>query len=318
MNTTEESLTSLMDSSEATQYSTKYWYTSLLTMYFVISLCVVAGNTLTAIAYFTTPHLQTLQNLVICNLSLADAIIAVLSKPFFALSYTEAGIVFGARHKWVCLVSLWAVMGSGLCGILCVFVLSLERLLAIIFPFRYYTWVTDNSVRAMIVFVWAFAFTLTAFPLMGLNTWTHGARCFTMFVYTPTYNVYVATNLNVLILVAMALMNITIAVVAVKQNKVNIIQSGSTQNTGQYKVTKMLLTVIGVFYLCWIPYIVLTAIFTMTKHLPEWFALLQDLSKLLIGMNSVLNPLIYARGNEKFRAAFARLLRRAPRVSSEV
>ncbi|ELT88992.1 hypothetical protein CAPTEDRAFT_188703 [Capitella teleta] len=313
MNTTEEPFT--VNTLEV-QDRAKHWYSAIVTVQVVLSVCTVAGNTLTVVAYFTTPHLQTVQNIPICNLSFADTTIAILATPFIMLNYTAAGLTFVSKHEWACLLSLWIVTGSIFCGMLSVLILSLERTVAILFPYKYYNWVTERSVRGIIMSIWIFAFTLSAIPLMGLNTWRYGARCFTMFVYYPTYNVYVTNTLHALTLLAVAVLNIAISVIVVKQNKVNIEPSGPTQNPGHYKVTKMLLTVVGVFYAGWIPYIVMTVIFTVSQQRPERFVLLHDFSKLIIGINSVLNPLIYARGNEKFRSAFVRLLRLAPKIHS--
>ncbi|ELT92835.1 hypothetical protein CAPTEDRAFT_212117 [Capitella teleta] len=72
----------------------------------------------------------------------------------------------------------------------------------------------------------------------------------------------------------------------------------------------MLLAVVGVFYVCRTPYIILNMIVLLgTKtllrgNIPGWFRMLLEASKILPVVNASLNPLIYAWKIREFRNDF--------------
>jgi hypothetical protein len=291
----------------------KYWFTGILVFYAALSIAIILGNVLTLVAYWTTPSLQTPGNLLIFNLSLVDTVIPILSFHYTLLNYTQWGIIFNSQHKWSCLLCLWLVISITLNSILGILLISLERVIAVFLPFKYYDLVTERSVKVVIVCTWTLAFAVNAPPIMGWTTWTRGARCFALFVYPSAYISVMRTPLTGFLLLSIALMNIAIAIVAVKKSRVQPSEA-SEQHSNHYKVTKMLLLVVGLFYLTWMPNIITTTFYSLTQDTSDQFVILHDYCKMLLGVNSVLNPLIYANQNKLFRAAFIRLLKKLLRL----
>ncbi|ELT88953.1 hypothetical protein CAPTEDRAFT_211733 [Capitella teleta] len=137
-----------------------------------------------------------------------------------------------------------------------------------------------------------------------------------MYVVPNAYNMFIYTNFSVFCLISAAIMNICIAVVAIKKKNSTINDCNAatdTSNQGNFKVTKMLLKVVGLFYLCWMPYLLMTVYYTIIsieqrEELPDWFIAIHDFSKVMIAVNSVVNPVIYAHSNQQYRQAFKRIL----------
>lgn len=91
-------------------------------------------------------------------------------------------------------------------------------------------------------------------------------------------------------------------------------QNKDTESAKTIKITKMLLTVVGSFYLCWLPFIVITLILVnpppawRTTIPPIYVNVLQEISKGLLFLSSALNPMIYAWKSTNYKIAFKRIL----------
>ncbi|ELT99181.1 hypothetical protein CAPTEDRAFT_121728 [Capitella teleta] len=263
-----------------------------------------------------TPQLQTPTNLLICNQSVCDILFSILGQPFLWFSYTQPGIYYVLTDKWLCLLGLFTTRLTSMASLVAIVLLSLERSVAIFCPFRYYVLVSDHVVRRVIAASWLVSVVLNGMPLLGWQTWQPGLRCFSMYVVPNAYNMFIYTNFSVICLISAAIMNICIAVVATRKKNCAVNDfnaAANTGNQGNFKITKMLLKVVGLFYLCWMPFLVLTIFYTITpigqrEHLPDWFIAIHDLSKVLVAVNSVLNPVIYAHSNQQYRQAFKRIL----------
>jgi arginine exporter protein ArgO len=97
----------------------------------------------------------------------------------------------------------------------------------------------------------------------------------------------------------------------VKKNRVQPSEASEQQHSNHNKVAKMLLMVVGLFFLTWMPHLATNTLYSLTQDPSDQFVILHDYCQMLLGVNSFLNPLIYANQNKLFRAAFARLLRKA-------
>ena len=80
----------------------------------------------------------------------------------------------------------------------------------------------------------------------------------------------------------------------------------------------MFLMVVGVFYLSWFPYTVITIMFfsppeSWKKHgIPEWTLAAHEITKGLTVFNAAVNPFIYYKTNSGFRNAFRKIFGWAP------
>uniref|UniRef100_X2ALK6 G-protein coupled receptors family 1 profile domain-containing protein n=1 Tax=Capitella teleta TaxID=283909 RepID=X2ALK6_CAPTE len=290
---------------------TKPWYNTLLIWNAISALLVVATNLLPLIAYVRTKELQTPTNRLICNQSLSDVLSALASQPFAWIGYSQSGIMASKVNKWVCLWGIFSIRVSQLAALVGVLLLTLERSVAIFSPFNYYVFITDKVVRWMIGCAWMFAVVVTILPLLNWNLWSPGMRCFTVYVFPRIYNVFIYVSFF-LVFTTCAILMVGIAVVAIKKNRVD--DSNSAARIGHIKVMKMLMKVVGIFFLTRVPYTAMTFVWLSVpsgerEQMPNWFLEWHDYTKVLMYGNSICNPLIYAHSNSQFRNAFKRILR---------
>lgn len=76
------------------------------------------------------------------------------------------------------------------------------------------------------------------------------------------------------------------------------------------KLAKMLATVLGVFYLSWVPYFIsLPFAMTVEGHDPLWLHCLEQFAGIVVRCNAFMNPIVYAWKNQDFNLAFRKILR---------
>ena len=300
-----------------TVVAAKSWYPFIIVLMYVVIVGAIPGNVLTILAFIKYPALRTPTNYLICNQSCADLLFVVTSQLFIWFNYTSAGLAFIGQHKYACVMSLWCALGPMLLSLVNMFLLSSERLLAVVWSLRYFSWVTERSVCLAIGVSWCLVILINSLPLLGWNVWQFGHNCMTMEVYPSIYYLFLYMLPSLLMLILTAVFNIIIAIIAAAKNRIAPVSQDSacakSSQAASYKITRMLLTVVGVFYLSWMPYLVMTVVYFLakawkTQSPPEWFLLLHEVSKSLLGLNGICNPFIYARKNIKFRIAYRRLL----------
>ena len=305
----------------------KDWYPWIIAWDYVAIIAGIPGNVLTLVAYKKFPSLQTPTNLIICNQSIADICSCIFGQIFVWFNYTSWGVEIVTYNKYACLFSLWFILLAVVTSLANILALSTERLLAIAFPYHYLRWMTPAATKRAIAFIWTVVLVINSLPLLGWNTWTIGHKCMTMYAYPKVYSLYLYLIPGICTLILTAIFNIVICGIAVsKRNTIVPLQSVqklqgddeqtsiTRKNSTEYKITKMFLTVVGVFYASWMPYLVLTILFFVPPASwqvhgpPEWIIVLHELIKPLLVLNGALNPLIYACKNRKFRYAFRKLL----------
>ncbi|ELU00858.1 hypothetical protein CAPTEDRAFT_194432 [Capitella teleta] len=149
-------------------------------------------------------------------------------------------------------------------------------------------------------------------PLFGLNNWQPDQVCSAITVLPKVYFINVFLLSSFIIVILVGVLNLVICAVAINKRKIHPsgTETQQLQMKSQYKLTKMLLVVVGVFYTCWMPYIILNMIALLgTKTvlggaIPRWFIMLLESSKLLVVINGSLNPIIYSWKLREFRKAF--------------
>ncbi|ELU15662.1 hypothetical protein CAPTEDRAFT_92873 [Capitella teleta] len=291
----------------------------------VILMAGVPGNLLTILAYFKNEQLRNPTNILICSQSIGDLFTCLTGPLFVTLNYTEAGLELIQSGKYLCLVSLALLFIALQSSIVNILALSTERFIAVYFSLNYYNWVTEMSVKRAVVAIWSVVITINCLPMLGWEEWRPEVHCMSNKVYPQAFFqgffiipslicLFICTLENFAIAVTAIRRQRSLGVVAVTENVEQQSDEANIKSRNQFKVTKMLLLVVGCFYTTWLPWIIFNSLlFGMpspwkVKGVPSSVLIASEYSKALLVSNAIVNPFIYGWKNLHFRDAYYKLL----------
>lgn len=302
-------------------YDPREWFTWILVALGVCATLGVILNTLTIVAFLKSPMLTKGKpaHQLIFNLAIGDLVSCVISQPFFVFYYTEAGTRFVANQKVACLLSLSFTMISSDSSLVAVPLMSVERLLAIGFPFLHRRFVTRRNTKIVIVLSWIVVL-MKDFGGLYWNSFDTGSRCLVVAVLSADYINYFYSNFVYGMVILVLVLNILLAYVAMRayRNRPSHQASGSdvegkavgslkkqTSNV-EMKIVKMVLTIVGVLFISWVPFTASALIvlnYGRAVYPPRWVAIFHDSGRSVVGVTTFINPLVYMSQNKHYRQA---------------
>ena len=260
------------------------------------------GNLLVIAALVNDRRLRSSTDYFIASLSVADLLVTSLYQPlsvfrlYFFRTLQEHGIFRG-------------IMGfvgflSALASVTSMFVITIDRLVSIVKPLRYETLVTKRVTYAAICVTWSFSFGVSIIQT-------------TLKPEGHYIGIYCSTLLVVTILVYAFILKTARAQekkVAVTQPRGEGTMSEEKHRQGkklrrhqkhERKAARTVAIVIGVFFVCWIPF--LAYVLSVSQSKPwflEGFLWAQTASL----CNSFINPYIYCIRSQRYRSAMKKFL----------
>lgn len=156
----------------------------------IIMTVALGGNLLILVAIYIDKTLQTITNVFIINLACADLLLAIIGMPFTLASSITYDWIFG--ETW-CKVNGMANSLFCIASILTLAAVSIDRYFAILYPFRYTTWITNKVAAGMIVYIWFHALLMACLPLTDWSKYTFirsESICTVQWEYSITYTLF--------------------------------------------------------------------------------------------------------------------------------
>ena len=286
----------------------------------VLCVLICIGNILVIIAVWKNQKLQTISNVYVVSLAASDLAFGAISLPLRCAILLKR-IYSRADTQFHLLTMIAAFIENGtIAASLTVLLLAgIERYIAIFHPFYY---VREFTIRRAFTSVLAsLVFHLVIHILVVILSDDKTETEHVLF-FTYSNELENANEVFVLLLIT-TVIYVKIACVARKQRKAIAAINGSVTNktdkgNKETKIAKMLVVILGVFYICWMPFVVLTYVFQFyfypfgdsmsSTNKQLWFNTLFILRDACSYTNSMLNPFIYAGMNKEFKNAFLKLL----------
>lgn len=281
----------------------------------LINIGSIFGNILVMLAVHQTPRLRNITNLFIVNLALADLCCALICMPL-----TVAAMYVGDYDVkwWMCNVYDYVVYILSGVSLYTVTALAINRFYRVVKPARYNVYFSfKRSVIICCVF-WVYHTTsvMLARHFFGIGSTFDSKLDICLWVSRGSLTSYIAgSSLFVMGFTVIPGLLITYCYYRTYQrindhnktvgpslNRHTSNQSGPSAH--EIKTTRIMLTLVFAFYLCWIP---VATIFLVQIFVPiDRFAYF--LIRFLAYMSSLVNPFIYAYMSRDFRRAFSTLI----------
>lgn len=272
----------------------------------IIGLFSIFNNVIVILAIKRSAILNQPDHKLVTSLASADMLmgfILVLIYPKIYLSSPRS------PPKEYCLFTLYVITVSGLQSVLTLFLINVDRYLAVFKPLQYPQLVTERRVQVIIGTSW-FVSLLSATTVLIGNKWTQNGACFYEQV-VGTGALYADLIIVTVALIAIVASNGYIIHVAKRHQRMiaplTPDSSAVVQLKRQLKLAKTFAVVVGVFVCCWGPWVMLVLANKLELYVDR-FGVVNSVAQNMIFLNSALNFVIYVLKVEEFRSALKSLL----------
>ncbi|XP_056100546.1 trace amine-associated receptor 13c-like [Rhinichthys klamathensis goyatoka] len=269
------------------EYAILYTFISLLCVFTVfLNLLVIIS-----ISHFKKLHTPT--NLLILSLAVADLIVGLIVIPLMGITFIESCWYFGETFCSLFLFIAFMVVSASLGNL--VFI-SVDRYIAVSDPLRYTVRVTIDKVVCCIIINWLCSSIYSVIILYNTMFYpdTHN-RCYGDCSVYFKFEHVVADLIVTFVAPSSVIMSIYVKIFCVAKHQAKVVNSVAGASRSQRKAAKTLGIVVMVYFMCWIPYYIVTLIdgneSSVEFNVTCW----------ILYMNSCMNPLIYALFYKWFR-----------------
>ncbi|XP_033755297.1 thyrotropin-releasing hormone receptor-like [Pecten maximus] len=290
----------------------------------VIFMIGILGNLLVIVVISRRRSMQTPTNCYLISLSVADCLLLLsatlpsIPEPLFRRNHWPWG-------RAMCSLLVFVQYLGADASALSITAFTLERYIAICHPMKAQTICTARRAKRIIISLWCFS-VLYCTPWLGLTTMTYKNTCdgspplhtCTYRLERESYLFYYMTDFFIFYVFPLLLSGILYSfIIRILFNKSALDSDGSKApdysnrsrqtSKSRFQVIRMLVVIVAVFALLWLPYraIVVYNSLADNKYLNVWFWLF---CRIMVYINSAVNPILYSLMSLKFRKAYRRIL----------
>lgn len=276
-------------------------------------VCLVGllGNTLVIYVVIRFSKMQTVTNMYIVNLAIADECF-LIGIPFLIVTMIKGYWIFGEAlcKTYLILTSINQFTSSTF-----LFVMSADRYIAVCHPISSPRWRTPFISRIVSLAAWTFSITLmipiinNSQQVLSLedNSSTSCVIVFNSTMFLDSAKAFTLYSFVFGFATPLCLILVFYCLVIQKLKTVGPQNKSKEKKRSHRKVTNLVLTVVTVYILCWTPYWVsqLTIVFASEDTEQSTFVvIIHLLVSCLSYSNSAMNPILYAFLSDNFKKSF--------------
>jgi len=268
---------------------------SLITTNAIVGGLGTFGNLLVCVAVLTNPRLRRSSNYLLASLAIADLIVTLGSEP---LAIAILGSITFFNDCAINLEGPFQILTTLSCAASLVHLasISVDRLLAVVYPLRHQMIMQKYGLKAMLIVSWAL-------PISDII----------LNAVFPASKAYLATGIfglsYVIITVSYGWIVAFLYKVRIKRNQIRAQPMPvDARSRMEIRVARTLAVVIGVFTALWFPVVI--TLFATGKSLLKPNGPAHMWIRTLALSNSAMNFLIYSARIREFRAAYAAICRK--------
>ncbi|XP_058047114.1 somatostatin receptor type 3 [Ahaetulla prasina] len=288
-------------------------------VYLIVCVVGLAGNSLVIYVVLCHSVSESVTNIYIFNLALADELF-MLGLPFLAAQNALSYWPFGS---FMCRLVMAVDAINQFTSIFCLTVMSIDRYLAVVHPVKSSKWRTVRVAKTVSATVWVVS-SVVVLPVVVFSEVPHGmSTCHIKWpepasVWKAGFIIYTATLgfFGPLLVICLCYLLI---VVKVRSSGRKVRAVTAKRKRSERRITRMVVIVVAVFVLCWLPFYMLNII-NVIWTLPEEPSLfgIYFLVVVLPYANSCTNPIIYGFLSYRFKQGFRKaILRPSRRVQNQ-
>ena len=267
----------------------------------IISVVILATNGMVVSAIVRFKCLQTPPYIFVFNTSVADILTSITTSPLLIL-YLNKQI-----DDRICMI-LTLILFPFMVSILSVFLICIDRFICIATPYFYRRWMTMKTSILLSLGLWVFAIGI-CFSVVFVPIESSWVNCFSI-IFNSEYTLLLMALFGMILITMTILYGIICRIAWIQRNMImaiNAVINGNEFSEKDRKIQNMLITVLGIFYVCWMPRLSIMLWEAVAGH--KDYRVLKRSFEVLCLCNSFINPFVYAFKSRQFRAAFKLLLR---------
>ena len=268
----------------------------------------IAGNVLVFVAILRKPQLRTVYNTSVLFLAFTDLLVGLVAQPAFLVYQASKLLTVNFNCISLAIYTFIVFLGTGLSMItLCL--VSLERYLAIFYPFKYNNYVTVHRIAFTFGIIWAawtvFISLLRFYP--GVNS--------TIYIMTGT--VLIIVCIVVVLTVYVKVLRLTRRVKASVKPTIplepsvqpSLPSANSSPSIRAARGSKTVAYVTGALFICFAPSLYASAVYqARLLRRDVLYHVLYPLTDTAVLFNSCCNPLIYVWRSNSIKTSLKALL----------
>lgn len=272
----------------------------LISVNAIVIITGTLGNLLVCFAVATTPRLRRPANFLLFSLAIADLLVTMVCEPLFLAILTRRTF-FNECANGLEIPYIILSMLSCAASVEHIAAISVDRVIAILYPLHYKSIMENRGLKAMLIKSWLSPIVV---PILNPIIPKRFPKRFVAFgIFSLSY---------MAVFVSYSLIVISLVKHRKKQIQIRADPSKNSSNFQQFRVeiriAITLAIVIVVFTICWVP--LFTTFFAAGKLLVKNRGIAYLWIRTLALSNSAMNFVIYGSRMRNFREAFTAILRK--------